>query len=124
MKGFEEKFFPKSFKKQSSEVPVGGRTSGINLAKSILDKIRKITQRNHGRKITDEQVNDWIGGIVHYDFQKTINIGNRKITFEKRNKNNLWGRFGGGWNIVFGFQKGGSTLIINLFVMSIRIDKK
>lgn len=56
-------------------------------------------------------------------FNKTIKIGNRKIQFEKRSNENGMRRFGGGWQIVFGFQKGSKSLIINLFVMSIRIDK-
>ena len=75
-------------------------------------------------KITDEQVKNWLSGAIHYEFQKTITIGNRQIIFEKRSKKkNLWGRFGGGWNIVFGFQASGGTIIINLFVMSIQVRK-
>lgn len=74
-------------------------------------------------KFTDEQINDWFSGLINYEFQKTIILGNRKITFEKRSKKNIWGRFGGGWNIKFGFQIGGSSVVINLFVMYIKIDK-
>jgi len=39
MKEFEEKFFPKSFRKQSSEVLVDARVLGISLAKESLDTI-------------------------------------------------------------------------------------
>lgn len=56
-------------------------------------------------------------------FDKTIRVFNREVKFEKRSKDNGWGRFGGGWQIEFGFQKGSRSLIINLFVMSIRINK-
>ena len=47
-----------------------------------------------------------------------------KIKFQYREKNNLWGRFGGGWNWKLGFQAGGSSLIINLLVMTISFRKK
>jgi len=40
MKDFEEKFFPKSFKRQLLEDTTDPRTVGINLAKESLDKIR------------------------------------------------------------------------------------
>jgi hypothetical protein len=57
-------------------------------------------------------------------FNKTWMIGKYRINAEKCSKYEGWGRFGGGWQVEFGFQYSGSTLIINLFVMSIRIDKK
>jgi len=40
MREFEEKYFPKSFIKQSVEAPTDARTIGINLAKESLDMIR------------------------------------------------------------------------------------
>ena len=40
MKEFEEKFFPKSFKKRSLEALTDARTLGINLARESLEKIR------------------------------------------------------------------------------------
>ena len=40
MKEFEEKIFPKSFKKQSLDDTIDARTIGINLAKESLDTIR------------------------------------------------------------------------------------
>ena len=55
-------------------------------------------------------------------FNKTIKIFSYKVKFEKQSKNGL-GRFGGGWQVEFGFQKGRTSLILNLFVMSIRINK-
>jgi len=39
MREFEEKFFPKSFRKQSTEVPADARALGISLAKESLDTI-------------------------------------------------------------------------------------
>lgn len=47
-----------------------------------------------------------------------------RIKYQMRRSNNAWGRFGAGWDWVLGFQAGGSTLIINLLVCSIRISKK
>jgi len=41
MEEFEEEFFPKSFRKQSSEVPVDARAIGISLARESLDTIRR-----------------------------------------------------------------------------------
>lgn len=55
-------------------------------------------------------------------FRKTIKLFNRNITFKKRTKNG-YGRFGGGWQIELGFQIGTNSVVINLFVMSIRIDR-
>lgn len=50
-----------------------------------------------------------------YLYRKTI-----QITIEQRKKNSWMGRFGGGWNWEFGLQVGGSDLIINLLVLSIK----
>ena len=38
---FEEKFFPKSFRKQSITVPTDARALGISLARESLDTIRR-----------------------------------------------------------------------------------
>jgi len=40
MREFEEKFFPKSFKKQSLEGTIDARTVGINLARESLEMLR------------------------------------------------------------------------------------
>ena len=40
MREFAEKYFPKSFRKQSTEVPTDARALGISLAKESLDTIR------------------------------------------------------------------------------------
>ena len=40
MKEFEEKIFPKSFKKQSLEGTIDARTVGINLARESLEMLR------------------------------------------------------------------------------------
>lgn len=56
-------------------------------------------------------------------FNKRFNFRRIAITCEKRSKIG-WGRFGGGWNFKFGIQAGGSTLILDLCVMSIRFDLK
>ena len=38
---FRERFFPKSFRKKSKEVPTDARAIGISLAKKSLDMIRR-----------------------------------------------------------------------------------
>jgi len=45
------------------------------------------------------------------------------VSFHYNKSNNLWGRFGGGWNWKFGFQIGGNTLIISLLICEIRFDR-
>lgn len=40
MREFEEKYFPKSFRKQSTEVSTDARAIGISLARESLDTIR------------------------------------------------------------------------------------
>ena len=49
-------------------------------------------------------------------------IGRLAIKFHWRSSKNLWGRFGGGWNWMLGFQSSASTLIVNLLVCSVRFD--
>ena len=40
MREFEEKYFPKSFREQSTKVPTDARALGISLARESLDMIR------------------------------------------------------------------------------------
>lgn len=40
MREFEKKFFPKSFRKQSTEVPADARALGISSARESLDIVR------------------------------------------------------------------------------------
>lgn len=54
-------------------------------------------------------------------FEKRFEIGKWKIKASMRSKNGWMGRFGGGWQVKFGFQLGSSTLLISLFVMEIAI---
>lgn len=66
--------------------------------------------------------NVW-GTTTKYIYNRVFVLLGRKIRIQQKRKSNAWGRFGGGWNINFGFQVGGSSVIINLFVMSIRIER-
>ena len=50
-------------------------------------------------------------------------IGGIEITFNWRSPKNFMGRFGGGWQIAFGFTATRTTTIFNLFVFSIRISR-
>ena len=43
-------------------------------------------------------------------------IGRLHIAYNWRSKKNLWGRFGGGWNWVLGFEAGGKTLAFQLLI--------
>ncbi|MCP3682017.1 MAG: hypothetical protein GY861_04935 [bacterium] len=61
---------------------------------------------------------------VRYLLNRSFFCFGYKVTFKYRAKNNLWGRFGGGWNWELGFQAGGSSLAINLLLMSISFHKK
>ena len=56
--------------------------------------------------------------------EKDFKIRGLKINFLWQSKDNLWGRFGGGWNINFGFQASKSTTIINLFTFSLRFSRE
>lgn len=66
--------------------------------------------------------NVW-GATNEYVFNKTYIFLGRKFRFQQKRKGCLMGRVGGGWDIEFGVQIGGSSIIVNLFVMSIRIDR-
>lgn len=41
MREFNEEFFPKSFRKQSTEVPTNVHALGVSLARESLDTIRR-----------------------------------------------------------------------------------
>ena len=62
--------------------------------------------------------------IGRKEITKKWNIGKLEIVFNWRSKNNLWGRFGGGWNWELGFQAGGRTIIFNLLIFSLRFSYK
>ena len=51
-------------------------------------------------------------------------LGRWRFVYNRRSSKNLWGRFGGGWNWELGFQAGGSTVILNLLVASLRIERR
>lgn len=53
--------------------------------------------------------------------RREIRIRRLFIGYEHRSKDELWGRFGGGWNWKLGLQAGYTTLIINLLICSITI---
>jgi len=48
-------------------------------------------------------------------------LGRLRVVFEWR-RGEFWGRFGGGWNWKFGFQIGGTCLILNLLFCSLRFE--
>jgi hypothetical protein len=81
-----------------------------------------------------EQISEedrYILGIIKYNrlhsvatrIDKRIKIGKYNIHIEWKTSVNLWGRFGGGWNWKIGIMWSKYTVIFNLLVMSIRINK-
>lgn len=57
------------------------------------------------------------------EISKRIEVAGVRIAFNWRSSKNLWGRFGGGWNWKFGIMASKSTVIFDILVFSIRIDK-
>ncbi len=51
-------------------------------------------------------------------------IGKFEIHYKRRSKSCLWGRFGGGWNWKVGIQAGGDSVIFEMLVATLRIDKR
>lgn len=58
------------------------------------------------------------------EIRRELRIGQWRLVYSRRSKENLWGRFGGGWNWKVGVQAGGSTVIIDLLVASVRIARQ
>jgi hypothetical protein len=73
---------------------------------------------------TKEKLNHWLTGKILYNTQWEKQYGRYLFQYSHRSKENLMGRFGGGWNWNLGFQASGSTLILNLLVASLRITKQ
>jgi hypothetical protein len=57
------------------------------------------------------------------DFCIRRNVWKYAIKIEHRSRTTWMGRFGGGWQWSLGIQVGSNTTIINLLVISIRIDR-
>lgn len=60
---------------------------------------------------------------VAYTVDKRWFFAGRSWHLEVRSKNNLWGRFGGGWNWHIGAQWGESTIIWYLLIGMLRVSK-
>lgn len=58
-----------------------------------------------------------------HEFKAEWLIAGRKVQLHCRPTDSVWGRFGGGWNWEIGVQVGGSTVLVNLLVCSLRIDR-
>jgi len=57
------------------------------------------------------------------EIKKSIRIGRIEVDFEWRSKDNLWGRFGGGWNWHVGAQWSSRTILIFCLVFMVRIGR-
>ena len=53
------------------------------------------------------------------EIRKAVKFGRHELEFHWRSKDNLWGRFGGGWNWILGVQVGSTTVIANCLVFSL-----
>ena len=62
--------------------------------------------------------------IDPYEKYRSWVILGRKVRYSRKSKNSRMGRFGGGWNWNIGVQVGGGTIIVNLLVASLRIDRQ
>jgi hypothetical protein len=82
---------------------------------------KNITERELGL-IDVVRLNNSMG--IKYILHHRIKIGNINIKIEWRSKKNLWGRFGGGWNWKLGLQAGGSTIILDCLVFTLRFSKQ
>jgi len=56
------------------------------------------------------------------EWKREVWVGRLRLQVQWRAANNLWGRFGGGWQWALGFVASRSTLILNLLVMTLRVD--
>lgn len=73
------------------------------------------------QELTEEE--SGILAVVHLNktwpkkrVKRNWQIGRLEIFYNRGSKDNLWGRFGGGWQWKAGFQLGGRTLIIMLLI--------
>lgn len=67
------------------------------------------------------QLQGWFSSVA---FARTWRIGRVEIAARMKRADGVMGRFGGGWNWAFGVHVGGSgTVLIYLFVMTLRLSK-
>jgi hypothetical protein len=56
--------------------------------------------------------------------ERAFSVGGRDVRVQWRDVTSPMGRFGGGWQVEAGVQIGKSTVIVNLGVFSVRIDRR
>lgn len=81
-----------------------------------------------------ENISDYekaIIGVIHMnqaekrqEIRKQFHLSRLEMTFHWQSKKSLWGRFGGGWNWILGFEAAGRTIIFNLLICSLRFHWK
>ena len=81
--------------------------SGSPVSDSEWNFIKWVIERNRSEQKTEIRLRRLLGPIG--------------VELHWRAKSNLWGRFGGGWNWVLGFEAGGGTIIFNLLVFSVTL---
>jgi hypothetical protein len=67
-----------------------------------------------------KNVKSWTASIA---FRKQVRLGAWTITAQMKNGDGAWGRLGGGWKWKLGILWGGTDVVLDLFVMSIRFVK-
>jgi hypothetical protein len=58
------------------------------------------------------------------EFSRSWRLGSFDIKFSYRSRNNVWGRFGAGWNWKLGFSAGGRCCTLHLLIADLRIYYK
>jgi hypothetical protein len=59
-----------------------------------------------------------------YIIDRKLTVGRWYLGISWRRSDGCMGRFGGGWNWKLGFQAGGSSVILSLLVLEVRIGRK
>lgn len=57
------------------------------------------------------------------EIDKSVTIGRYRFRFHWRSRENLWGRFGGGWNWKLGVQVGSTTVMVFLLVFTLSVKR-
>ena len=83
----------------------------MNLEREIASRLGKPETR---RGICDES----------FGYYRETTICGRRVKVKWRDPTNPTGRFGGGWQYEVGIQVGPSTVIVNLGVFSVRIERR
>lgn len=83
-----------------------------------MDDREQLIQRSQGMMAWHAEKNP------EYVVNRKLEVGRWLLRVQWRSRDNAWGRFGGGWNWALGFRIGGSTLLIDLILLSIILRRR